>query len=64
MREWLRVLRKEKDMKQQQVADSANISRQGYSFIESGERTPSVPTAKKIAEVLGFDWTEFFREEI
>ncbi len=62
MREWLRVIRKDRNLKQQEVAESANISRQGYSFIETGERTPTVATAKKIAEVLGFDWTEFFKE--
>jgi putative transcriptional regulator len=32
-------------------------------MIENGERIPSVGTAKKIAEILNFDWTLFFEEE-
>jgi len=33
------------------------------SKIELGERRPSVKVAKRIASVLGFDWTQFFEEE-
>lgn len=39
---------------------NAGITRQYYSMIESGERRPSVDVAKKIAPVLGLDWTIFF----
>ena len=31
--------------------------------LESGERTPSVTVAKKIAKELGFDWVLFFEDE-
>jgi len=33
------------------------------SKIELGERQPSVKVAKKIASVLGFDWTLFYQDE-
>jgi len=31
--------------------------------IENGNANPSVKVAKKIAAVLGFDWTRFFDDE-
>ena len=60
MRNWLIEMRKKKALSQKQVATSCGISRQYYSFIESGERNVPVHTAKKIAEILGFDWQKFF----
>jgi len=60
MRKWLVDIRGEQS--QQEVAAKAGISQNFYSWIEKGERTPSVKTAKKIAAVLGFDWTRFFEE--
>lgn len=64
MRQWLLDYRKSKDMTHEDVATKCSISRQFYSMIEVGERTPSVSTAKKIAKVLGFDWTRFFEDDI
>lgn len=60
MREWLIKLRKEKNATQEQIATECGISRQYYGFIEDGNRNVPVKTAKKIAEVLGFDWQRFF----
>lgn len=34
-----------------------------YSKIERGEKNPSVDVAKKIAAVLGFDWTHFYEDQ-
>ena len=31
--------------------------------IENGNANPSVKVAKKIAAVLGFDWTMFFEDD-
>ncbi|RIJ63119.1 helix-turn-helix transcriptional regulator [Rummeliibacillus sp. POC4] len=42
------------------VKSGASITRQYYGMIENGERRPSVDVAKKIANVLGIDWTIFF----
>jgi len=50
-------------MTQEDVATLCGISRQFYCFIENGDRTPSVETAKSIAAVLGFDWTRFYQDD-
>jgi len=63
MRTWLREIRKEKKMLQREVANPIGISSAYYTFIEKGKRRPSVETAKKIAAVLGFEWTKFFEDE-
>lgn len=61
--DWLRKLRKERGMTQMAVATAAGIAHQSYSFIETGRRTPTVKAAKRIAAVLGFEWTRFFELE-
>ena len=45
-----------------QVGDAAGISESYYWLIENGERTPSVSVAKRIASILGFPWTDFFKD--
>lgn len=60
MRKWLIELRKSRELNQKDIANSVGITREYYSMIESGARRPSVDNAKKIAEVLEFDWTLFF----
>ena len=60
VREWLIGLRG--SLSQQEVADKCGISQNFYSWIELGERRPSVENAKKIAAVLNFDWTRFFED--
>lgn len=60
---WLKHIRIDADMKQVEVAKQVGISQQMYWLIENGVRRPSVKTAKKIAAVLGFNWTLFFPDE-
>lgn len=60
MRTWLKV--KRQDRPQELIAKMAGISQQMYSKIERGEGNPSVDVAKRIAAVLGFDWTLFFED--
>lgn len=55
---WLKAIRGAKS--QREVAEQAGITQAFYCEIESGKKRPSVPTAKKIADTLGFDWTRFF----
>lgn len=38
MREWLKRIREQKEISQQEVADRLNISRQYYQQIEAGDR--------------------------
>lgn len=58
---WLVEIRGKRS--QQSVADEIGMSQSGYASIETGARMPSVPTAKRIAAVMGFDWTRFFEDE-
>ena len=61
----LKKMRIIKKMSQRDVAKTAKISQQYYSFLESGDRGKKlpVPTAKRIASALGFDWQEFYRDD-
>lgn len=65
MREWLKEIRKKKGLSQYQVARQAKLSQSYYAGIEVGNRGHKLPvqTAKKIAEVLDFDWTKFYEDE-
>lgn len=63
MREWLRKRRTDADLSELEVARRAGIAQPFYHNIEMGIKNPSVYTAKKIAAVLGFDWTLFFLDE-
>jgi transcriptional regulator with XRE-family HTH domain len=62
MRKWLRELRENKGFSQKTLAQSVGMSQPFYTNIEKGNRRPSPETAKKIAEVLDFDWTMFFED--
>jgi transcriptional regulator with XRE-family HTH domain len=46
-----------------QLAEQIELSESYMSLIESGARRPSVAVAKRIAAVLGFEWTRFFEDE-
>lgn len=63
MREWLIKLREKSKLSQEEVAEKAGISQSFYSAIELGNRGNKLPvqTAKKIAEVLGFEWDMFYQ---
>jgi len=65
MRTWLVDIRKAQGKSTYAVAKICGISQSFYSSIENesrGEKLP-VPTAKKIAAALGFDWTKFYEEK-
>lgn len=62
-RTWLKKLRDQRNMTQNEVAKQAGIERAYYTMIEQGYRNPSVRVAKDIASVLGFDWTIFFEDK-
>lgn len=59
-RKWLSELRKTQGLSRREVCEKSGIERSLYAYIELGKRNPSVDTAKKIAEVLKFDWPIFF----
>lgn len=61
---WLKLLRVEAGLSQAEVSQRVGITQQYYSAIECGKRgqTLPTPTAKRIAGVLGFQWTRFYEE--
>ena len=58
MRDWLVEIRGKRS--QQKVADQIGIAQSTYASLETGVRNPSVKMAKRIAEVMHFEWTRFF----
>ena len=59
----LKEIRKEKRMTQTEVAEKAGIKRLRYWTYESGKRKPKPEIAMKIADVLEFDWKDFYEPE-
>jgi putative transcriptional regulator len=55
-RDWMKILRKEKDLTVREIAEILGISYQHYSDVESGRRNPSIELSLKMAE--------FFNEPI
>ena len=62
-RVWLKAARKSRMLRQYEVATQCSISPASYCNIEKGTRRPSVDVAKRIAAVLGVEWTRFYAEE-
>ncbi len=62
----LREMRMSVGLTQAEVAQKIFIPQSYYSRIERGQIGESlpVPTAKKIAAVLGFNWTRFYEDEV
>ena len=58
----LKEVRKAKGFTQEELAAKCDVQRTTVTMIETGENLPSVQLAKKLAEVLDVDWTEFFNE--
>lgn len=61
--EKIKQCRKEKKLTQSNLAVKTGVTEQYIYMIEANERTPSVKVAKKIASILGFNWTEFYKDE-
>lgn len=40
-----------------QVAEQLDISESYYCLLEQGRRSPSARLAKKLGDLMGFDWT-------
>lgn len=60
MREWLAERRRKLEYTQAEVAAASQISQPSYCDMENGKINPKPETAKRIAEVLKFPWTDFF----
>ena len=58
----LKKKRLQKKITQAKLADLCGCDRSMIAKIESGEAKPSISLAKAIADVLGFDWTSFYKD--
>ncbi|GHU77585.1 hypothetical protein AGMMS49992_25950 [Clostridia bacterium] len=58
----IRCIRRTKGITQVELARKVGITQSGYSQIENGEVKPKVKVAKRIAQVLGTNWAEFYDE--
>lgn len=63
MRKWLKEIRASKGITQSEAAVICGISQSYYAAVEVDTRNVPVPTAKKIAAALGFDWQRFYEDE-
>ncbi len=53
--EWLRIRLKARKMSQRQLAERSGLNHSTISRLVSGERSPTLDTATKLAHVLGAD---------
>jgi transcriptional regulator with XRE-family HTH domain len=58
----LRELREQTGLSQKELADKANLTTDGVSRLERGDRSPSWETAVALAEALGVEVTAFLQE--
>ena len=63
-RGWLREIRKLSGKSEAEVARLVGVAQSVYHRYETGQLTPSVPTAKAVSRVLGFShWELFYPDE-
>ena len=60
---WFKQTREDKGFTQEELAAKIGVTRQHIGLIENGVVAPSVEVAKKLAAVLGFDWTRFYEDD-
>jgi len=59
----LKVLRTERNWRQQDLAQRLEVSRQSVNAIETGKYDPSLPLAFRIADVFSLPIEEIFLHE-
>ncbi len=60
----LKAKREEAGLTQEELGRRLGISRQAVSLLEIGTNKPTVENAKKLGEILNFDWTEIYAEKV
>ena len=58
---FLKKLRKEKGITQEELAEKIGIGTSNISYIENGKFAPSIENFAKIAEVLGVEPSELYK---
>ncbi|MFW5759450.1 MAG: helix-turn-helix transcriptional regulator [Cyclobacteriaceae bacterium] len=61
MKNRLKVLRAEKEITQQQLAEMINVSRQTINSIEKNKYVPSTVLALKLSKIFGVSVNEIFQ---
>lgn len=59
----LKILRQERELTQQMLADAMQVSRQTIISIETGKYDPSLPLAFKLARYLGVRIEDIFNPD-
>jgi len=54
----IRALRRKRGLSQQQLAEISGLSQSSISYIEAGDRSPTLRTIEKIATGLGIESSE------
>ena len=60
----LKNKREASGLTQEELSRKLGISRQAVSLLENGINKPTVENAKKLGEILGFDWTELYDDKV
>ena len=60
----LKAKREAAGLTQDQLGQRLGISRQAVSLLEIGTNKPTVENAKKLGEILNFDWTELYNDKV
>ena len=60
--EQFKVLRLERDMSHEDLAQKSGVTRPAISHIEGGKRKPSLLMSLKLAQALGKELSEILRE--
>lgn len=60
----LKAKREAAGLTQDQLGQKLGISRQAVSLLEIGTNKPTVENAKKLGEILNFDWTELYNDKV
>ena len=58
----IRLLRKDKEISQEELAHQANLDRTYISGVERGDRNPTILSSLKIARALDVDLTVLMKE--
>jgi transcriptional regulator with XRE-family HTH domain len=58
----VRILRLQKNLSQEKLAEMANLDRTYISMIERGKRKPTIDVAKSIADALGYKLSKIIND--
>lgn len=63
MRKNMITQRKAHKLTQSELGEMCGVAQRTIAAYESGERRPTPEVAKRIGDVLGIPWTDFYEDE-